>query len=95
MKVIAAYALLALSGKKDISIWLNYLAAADVKAVLSSVQVNAQDDDINRLIASVKGKTIHQLIAEGSAKIGGSAPTATGAKDAKKDAPKKEEPKKK
>jgi ribosomal protein L12E/L44/L45/RPP1/RPP2 len=92
MKYLAAYALLALSGKKDIS-------AADVKKVLGDAQIKADDADINRLLESVKGKPIHQLIADGSKQIGSSGPApaasapAAKAADTKKDAP-KEEPKK-
>lgn len=93
MKYLAAYALLALSGKKDIN-------AADVKKVLGDAQIKADDADINRLLESVKGKPIHQLIADGTKQIGSSGPapaatTAAPAKaDTKKEAP-KEEPKKK
>ena len=70
MKYLAAYALLALSGKKDIT-------AADVKKVLGDAQINADDADIKRLLESVKGKAIHQLIADGTKQIGssGSAPS--------------------
>lgn len=92
MKYLAAYALLALSGKKDIN-------AADIKKVLGDAQIKAEDADINRLLDSVKGKPIHQLIADGLKQVGSSGPApaasapAGKAADAKKDAP-KEEPKK-
>jgi ribosomal protein L12E/L44/L45/RPP1/RPP2 len=65
MKYLAAYALLALSGKKDIT-------AADIKKVLGDAQIKADDADINRLLESVKGKPIHQLIADGTKQIGAS-----------------------
>lgn len=80
MKYLAAYALLALSGKKDIN-------AADIKKVLGDAQIKADDADINRLLESVKGKPIHQLIADGTKQIGGSgpAPAAAGKAEAKKD----------
>lgn len=42
--------------------------------MLGDAQINADDADINRLIESVKGKAIHQLIAEGTKQIGSSAP---------------------
>jgi ribosomal protein L12E/L44/L45/RPP1/RPP2 len=58
MKYLAAYALLALSDKKDIT-------AADVKKVLSEAQVKVDEDDLQRLIKAVKGKPIHQLINDG------------------------------
>lgn len=67
MKYLAAYALVALSGKKDIT-------AADIKKVLGDAQIKADDADINRLLDSVKGKPIHQLIADGTRQIGGSGP---------------------
>lgn len=65
MKYLAAYALLALSGKKEIK-------AADIKKVLGDAQIKADDADITRLLDSVKGKPIHQLIADGTKLIGGS-----------------------
>jgi ribosomal protein L12E/L44/L45/RPP1/RPP2 len=72
MKYLAAYALLALSDKKDIT-------AADVKKVLSEAQVKVDDEDVERLIKAVKGKPIHQLIADGRKQVGssGSAPVVT------------------
>lgn len=69
MKYLAAYALVALSGKKDIT-------AADIKKVLGDAQIKAEDADITRLLESVKGKPIHQLIADGSKQIGGSSAPA-------------------
>lgn len=93
MKYLAAYALLTLSGKKDIS-------SADIKKVLGDAQIKADDADINRLLEAVRGKPIHQLIADGTKQIGSSGPApvaSTGPApkaDAKKDAP-KEDPKKK
>jgi ribosomal protein L12E/L44/L45/RPP1/RPP2 len=56
------------------------------------------DDEVNRVVASLKGKTINQLIAEGNSKLGGassSAPAANNNSKPAKEAPKKEEPKKK
>jgi large subunit ribosomal protein LP2 len=70
MKYLAAYALLALSGKKDIT-------AADVKKVLSEAQVKVDEEDIERLIKAVKGKPIHQLISDGRKQMSGSVPTVT------------------
>lgn len=64
-------------------------AAKDLKALLGSVQSHATDEDINKIISALKGKTIHQLIAEGNTRLGsGSAPAATKPAE-KKEAPKK------
>lgn len=70
-------------------------AAADIKAVLGTVSASVSDDDLNRVLASLKGKPIHELISNGIKKLGGSggaAPAAKG-KDAGKDAGKKDEKK--
>ena len=85
MKYLAAYTLLALSGKKEVT-------AADIKKVLGEAQIKADDADINRLLESVKGKPIHQLIADGTKLVGGSgpAPAATSAPAGGKPEPKKE-----
>ena len=83
MKYLAAYALLALSGKKDIS-------AADVKKVLGDAQIKADDADITRLLESVKGKQIHQLIADGTKQIGAGGAVAASSGPAKTEAPKKD-----
>ena len=73
--------------------------AQDVKGLLGSVQSNATDAEINEVINSLRGKTVHQLIAEGQGRLGNAVPAPAAAKaadkkDAKKDE-KKEEPKKK
>lgn len=83
MKYLAAYALLALSGKKEIK-------AADIKKVLGDAQIKADDADITRLLDSVKGKPIHQLIADGTKLIGASGPAPAPAAAGKADAGKKE-----
>ena len=60
------------------------------------MQANVSDDDLNRMIASVKGKNITQLIADGSKKLGatGPAPSGGAAKGAPKAAEKPKEEKK-
>ena len=67
------------------------------------MEANISDADLNRVIESLKGKPLHELIASGVKKVGatGGVPAAkTGApakeekKDDKKEAPKKEAPKK-
>lgn len=44
--------------------------AADIKKLLGDVQATVSDDDINRVISSLKGKKVHELIASGIANIG-------------------------
>lgn len=62
-----------------------YVDAKDIKALLGSVESHATDDDINRVINSLKGKNIHQLISEGHNRLGSSAstPAVQAAKPAK------------
>jgi hypothetical protein len=62
MRHIAAYLLLQIGGNANPS-------AADVKKVLGAVGVEADDERLKKLIAELKGKSIDQLIAEGSAKL--------------------------
>ena len=62
MKYLAAYLLLTTGGNASPS-------AADIKAVLSSVGIEAEDDRISALIAELEGKDIQELIAEGSSKL--------------------------
>ncbi|XMA17709.1 hypothetical protein WAI453_010500 [Rhynchosporium graminicola] len=80
MKHLAAYLLLTIGGNTSPS-------APDVKAVLESVGVEADDERLSTLISELKDKDIQELIAEGSTKLasvssgggGGSAPAAGGA----------------
>ncbi|RHZ70640.1 hypothetical protein CDV55_105611 [Aspergillus turcosus] len=81
MKHLAAYLLLALAGNTSPS-------TEDVKAVLSSVGIDADEERLNKLIAELEGKDLQELIAEGSAKLasvpsggagGAAAPAAGGA----------------
>ncbi|KAF7159229.1 hypothetical protein CNMCM5623_004501 [Aspergillus felis] len=62
MKHLAAYLLLALAGNTSPS-------AEDVKAVLSSVGIDADEERLNKLIAELEGKDLQELIAEGSTKL--------------------------
>lgn len=64
--------------KRTLVVILIIVAAKDIKEVLGSAQVKVSDDDLNRLVESLKGKDINKLIAEGVAKIGSSGPAATG-----------------
>ncbi|KAK0703628.1 60s acidic ribosomal protein-domain-containing protein [Lasiosphaeria miniovina] len=94
MKHLAAYLLLGLGGNTSPS-------AKDVKAVLESVGIEADDSRLTSLLSELKGKDINTLISEGSAKLasvpsgggGGAAPSAGGAAAgaATSDAPKVEE----
>ncbi|KAL6998087.1 hypothetical protein U1Q18_008214 [Sarracenia purpurea var. burkii] len=62
MKVIAAYLLAVLGGNTSPS-------AKDLKAILSSVGAEADDDRIQLLLSQVKGKDITELIASGREKL--------------------------
>ncbi|KAK2058933.1 ribosomal protein 60S [Colletotrichum caudatum] len=91
MKHLAAYLLLGLGGNTSPS-------ASDVKAVLESVGIEADDERLNKLISELEGKDINELISEGSSKLasvpsggaGGAAPAAGGAAAASADAPAEE-----
>lgn len=54
MKHMAAYLLLALAGNATPS-------AADVKGVLSSVGVDADDERLNKLISELEGKDVNEV----------------------------------
>jgi len=102
MRHIAAYLLLQIGGNGSPS-------AADVKKVLGAVGIEADDDRLDKLIEELKGKSINELIVEGSSKLasvpsggagggGGGAPAASSAAAAapaaeEKVEEKKEEPK--
>ncbi|KAI0184128.1 beta-lactamase/transpeptidase-like protein [Xylaria flabelliformis] len=62
MKHLAAYLLLGLAGNTSPS-------AKDIKKVLDSVGIEADDDRLETLISELKGKDINELIAEGSSKL--------------------------
>ncbi|KAL5604327.1 hypothetical protein BROUX41_002300 [Berkeleyomyces rouxiae] len=77
MKFLAAYLLLNLAGDESPS------KEAIVK-VLSSVGIESDDERLDKLLAELEGKTISELIAEGSAKLasvpsGGAAAASGGA----------------
>ena len=63
--------------KKTLVVILIIAAAKDIKELLGAGQVKVSDDDLNRLVESLKGKDINKLIAEGVAKIGNSGPVAS------------------
>ncbi|KAJ5608018.1 60S acidic ribosomal protein P2 [Penicillium hordei] len=78
MKYLAAYLLLALAGNEAPS-------SADIKAVLSSVGIDAEGDRLEKVISELQGKDLQELIAEGSTKLasvpsgGAAAPAAAAA----------------
>merc|ERR1712168_1734803 len=77
MRYVAAYLLAVLGGNASPS-------AADVKAIISSVGIDAEDDKLAKVIEELKGKNVEELMAEGSKKLasvpsgggGGAAPAA-------------------
>ena len=80
MKHLAAYLLLGLAGNSSPS-------ASDIKEVLSSVGVEADDERLDQLLKELDGKDINVLIADGATKLasvpsgggGGGAAAAGGA----------------
>jgi len=94
MKHIAAYLLLQTGGNASPS-------AADIKSLLETVGIEADQAQLDKLISELEGKDINQLISEGSAKLasvpsgggGGSAPAAAAAGGAAPEAAKAEEKK--
>lgn len=91
MKYLAAYLLLVNAGNASPS-------AADIKAVLSSVSIDADDEAIAKLLGEVEGKNVEELIAEGNEKLssvptGGPAASSSGAAGASDNAEAQEEAK--
>ena len=95
MKYIAAYILLSLGGKKDVS-------DKDLAEFFKSVGIQAEDAQCKNVVETLKGKNLNELATKGLPKLaslsvgsGSGAPQASTApvKEAKKEV-KKEEPKK-
>lgn len=98
MKYLSAYLLCQLGGKESPS-------AKDIKNVLSSVGIESDNDKLNKLISSLEGKVMADVIAEGNSKLasvpsggggGGGAAAASGgsapaAKEEEKPAAEEEE----
>ncbi|KAG2191811.1 60s acidic ribosomal protein-domain-containing protein [Mucor mucedo] len=88
MKYLAAYLLLVSGGKTQPT-------AADVKAIMASVGVEAEEERLTSLISALKGKNVDELVAEGLEKMSsvptGGAAAASGAAAATSDAPAAEE----
>merc|ERR1711865_387917 len=82
LKYVAAYLMAALGGKDSPS-------AADVKKILQAVDAECDDDMLKTLCDELKGKSIHEVIAENKTKLkkfgggggggGGAAPAAAAA----------------
>jgi len=62
MKYIAAYALLVLGGNATPS-------AADVEKVLKEAGIKAEAEHTERVISALTGKTFHELVKSGKAKM--------------------------
>ncbi|KAJ7252702.1 60s acidic ribosomal protein-domain-containing protein [Mycena haematopus] len=95
MRYLAAYLLLQTGGNASPS-------AADIKKLLGTVSIDTDDERLSKLISELEGKSIDQLIAEGSGKLasvpsggggGGSAPAAGGSAPAAAAAEEKKEEK--
>ena len=91
MKYIAAYALLVLGGNAQPK-------AADVEKVLKEAGIKSEADHVERLIKALEGKTFHELVKSGTAKLSAmgsvqAAPVAAGAAPAKAAAKVEEKPK--
>jgi len=76
MKYLAAYLLLGIGGNSSPS-------ASDIKSVLDSVNIDVDDERIEKLLGELKGKDINELISSGSEKLasvpsGGSGGAAAG-----------------
>ncbi|KAK3111584.1 60S acidic ribosomal protein P2 [Teratosphaeriaceae sp. CCFEE 6253] len=78
MKHLAAYLLLGLAGNTSPS-------SSDIKEVLSSVGIEAEEERLELLLKELEGKDINELISQGTEKLasvpsggagGGSAPAA-------------------
>jgi len=62
MKHVAAYLLAVLGGNENPS-------AADIKKILSSVNVEADDAKLEKLLSELRGKNLQELIEAGRSKL--------------------------
>ena len=77
MKYVAAYALLTIAGKKDIS-------TADLAGFLKKAGVTVDETAAETVVNALKGKQLHEVVASGMTKVsslsfGGGAGGATAA----------------
>ncbi|KAK0424713.1 hypothetical protein QR680_008804 [Steinernema hermaphroditum] len=77
MKYLSAYLLASMGGKAEPS-------AQDILAILGSVGLDCDMDNANRVVSSLTGKNLEEVIAAGQAKLatvpsGGAAPVAAAA----------------
>ena len=78
---------------------IGYFQVDDIKSVLEAVGAEAEDEQIEKLLANVESKNLEELLKEGSERLvsmpagGAAAPAASGAAAAeeKKEEEKKEE----
>ncbi|KAI8985880.1 60s acidic ribosomal protein-domain-containing protein [Pilobolus umbonatus] len=89
MKYLASYLLLVAGGKTAPT-------AADIKALMASVGIEAEQANLDSLINALKGKNVEELIAEGQEKMasvptGSAVAASSGAAAAGADAPAEEE----
>mmetsp|Transcript_29165 Transcript_29165/g.82246 ORF Transcript_29165/g.82246 Transcript_29165/m.82246 type:complete len:110 (-) Transcript_29165:247-576(-) len=76
MRVISAYLLAVLGGKEKPT-------AADINGILGSVGIEADADNVTKLLSELEGKDLEELIAAGTEKLasvpsGGGAAVAAG-----------------
>ena len=94
MKYIAAYILLSLGGKKDVT-------EKDLSEFFKAIGTKAEDAQIKNVVETLKGKNLNELATKGLPKLSNlsfgsssgaeaSAPAKADAKPAKKEEPKKE-----
>uniref|UniRef100_UPI00398F1E74 large ribosomal subunit protein P2-like n=1 Tax=Pristiophorus japonicus TaxID=55135 RepID=UPI00398F1E74 len=97
MRYVAAYLLAVLGGNEAPS-------SKDIKKILDSVGIEADDERLNKVISELKGKNVDDVITAGNAKLanvpsggvvaagaaGGAAPAAAAVAEEKKEEKKEE-----
>ena len=90
MKYVAAYVLLSLGGKTNVS-------EKDLSDYLKAIGSEVNEDQVKAVVSALHGKSLNELATKGLAKIstmsfGSGAPAPAQAAPAKKDAPAKAAP---